>query len=120
MVERYGPANGFGWVLNDVIGAQIISVPTAVPLDRAKQAFTVFMGSVSVVFVLIGIVLNLMLWALVIRPIGQLSSFADRVSLGELDIPEFKRKSGDEIGMLSRSIARMRTSMVQAMKMLES
>ena len=120
MIERYGPANGFGWVLNDVVGAQIISVPTEIPLNRAKQAFTVFMGSVSVVFVLIGIVLNLMLWALVIRPIGQLSSFADRVSLGELDIPEFKRKSGDEIGMLARSIARMRTSMVQAMKMLES
>ena len=117
---RGGPANGFGWVLNDVIAAQIISVPTEIPLNRAKEAFTVFMGSVGMVFVVIGIVLNAMLWALVIRPIGQLSQFADRVSLGELDIPEFKRTSGDEIGVLSRSIARMRTSMVQAMKMLES
>jgi len=120
MLERYGPANGFGWVLNDVVGAQIISVPTEVPLGRAKEAFTVFMTSVGAVFIVIGIVLNLMLWALVIRPIGKLSQFADRVSLGELDIPEFKRASGDEIGILSRSIARMRTSMVQAMKMLES
>jgi HAMP domain-containing protein len=42
------------------------------------------------------------------------------VSLGELEIPEYKRASGDEIGVLSRSIARMRTSMVHAMKMLES
>ncbi|WP_280150909.1 DUF3365 domain-containing protein [Piscinibacter sp. XHJ-5] len=120
MLERYGPANGFGWTLNDVVGAQIISVPTRVPLERANQAFTVFMGSIAVVFVVIGLVLNLMLWALVIRPIGKLSQFADRVSLGELEIPEFKRKSRDEIGVLSRSIARMRTSMVQAMKMLES
>lgn len=120
MLERYGPANGFGWVLNDVVGAQIISVPTKVPLDRAEQAFRVFMGSISVVFVVIGIMLNLMLWALVIRPIGKLSQFADRVSLGELEIPEIKRKSRDEIGVLSRSIGRMRTSMVQAMKMLES
>jgi HAMP domain-containing protein len=120
MIERYGPANGFGWTLNDVVGAQIISVPTKVPLDRAKEAFTVFMGSITGVFVAIGVVLNLMLWALVIRPIGNLSHFADRVSLGELDIPEFKRESGDEIGVLARSIARMRTSMVQAMKMLEA
>ena len=120
MLERYGPANGFGWSLNDVVGAQIISVPTRVPLERAQQAFTVFMGSISVVFLVIGVVLNLMLWALVIRPIGKLSLFADRVSLGELEIPEFKRKSRDEIGVLSRSIARMRTSMVQAMKMLEA
>jgi protein-histidine pros-kinase len=36
-----GPANGFGWILNDVIAAQIISVPTAIPVGRAK-AFTVF------------------------------------------------------------------------------
>jgi protein-histidine pros-kinase len=120
MLERYGPANGFGWVLNDVVGAQIISVPTRVPLERANQAFQVFMTSIGVVFVSIGVVLNLMLWALVIRPIGKLSQFADRVSLGELEIPEIKRKSRDEIGVLSRSIARMRTSMVQAMKMLES
>jgi protein-histidine pros-kinase len=120
MLERYGPANGFGWTLNDVVGAQIIQVPTKVPLDRANQAFQVFMTSITVVFVAIGIVLNLMLWALVIRPIGKLSAFADRVSLGELEIPEFKRKSRDEIGVLSRSIARMRTSMVQAMKMLEA
>jgi HAMP domain-containing protein len=120
MIERYGPANGFGWTLNDVVGAQIISVPTKVPLDRAKEAFTVFMGSITGVFVAIGVVLNLMLWALVIRPIGNLSHFADRVSLGELEIPEFKRESSDEIGVLARSIARMRTSMVQAMKMLEA
>ncbi|HEV7912617.1 MAG TPA: DUF3365 domain-containing protein [Albitalea sp.] len=120
MLERYGPANGFGWILNDVVGAQIISVPTEVPLERARKAFNVFMGSIAGVFIVIGIVLNLMLWALVIRPIGKLSLFADRVSLGELEIPEFRRQSRDEIGMLARSIARMRTSMVQAMKMLES
>jgi protein-histidine pros-kinase len=120
MLERYGPANGFGWTLNEVVGAQVISVPTKVPLERANRAFTVFMGSIAAVFIVIGVVLNFMLWALVIRPIGKLSQFADRVSLGELEIPEFKRSSRDEIGMLAQSIARMRTSMVQAMKMLES
>lgn len=119
MIDRYGPANGFGWNLNEVVGAQIISVPTEVPVARAKQAFSVFMTSVTGVFVAIGVVLNLMLWAMVIRPVGKLSQFADRVSLGELDIPEFKRSSNDEIGVLSRSIGRMRTSMVQAMKMLD-
>jgi HAMP domain-containing protein len=120
MIERYGPANGFGWQLNEVVGAQIISVPTRVPLQRAEQAFKLFMTSTGVVFVVIGIVLNLMLWMLVIRPVTKLSQFADRVSLGELEIPEFKRTSSDEIGVLARSIGRMRTSMVQAMKMLDN
>jgi protein-histidine pros-kinase len=120
LIERYGPANGFGWQLNEVVGAQIISVPTQVPLDRANQAFKLFMTSTGIVFAVIGIVLNLMLWMLVIRPVTKLSQFADRVSLGELEIPEFKRTSRDEIGVLARSIGRMRTSMVQAMKMLDS
>jgi HAMP domain-containing protein len=120
MIERYGQANGFGWNLNEVVGAQIISVPTRVPLDRANQAFKVFMTSTGIVFAVIGVVLNLMLWMLVIRPVTKLSQFADRVSLGELEIPEFKRTSRDEIGVLARSIGRMRTSMVQAMKMLDS
>lgn len=120
MIERYGPANGFGWTLNEVVGAQIISVPTEVPLQRAERALKVFMGSIAIVFALIALTLNLMLWAMVIRPIGKLSNFADRVSLGELEIPDFQRKSGDEIGVLARSIGRMRASMVQAMKMLDT
>ena len=120
MIERYGQANGFGWQLNEVVGAQIVSVPTKVPLDRAQKAFNLFMTSTGSVFIVIGIVLNLMLWLLVIRPVGKLSNFADRVSLGELEIPEYKRSSNDEIGVLARSIGRMRTSMVQAMKMLDS
>jgi HAMP domain-containing protein len=120
MVENYGPANGFGWKLNEVVGAQIISVPTRVPLERAEQAFKVFMTSITAVFIVIGIMLNLMLWMMVIRPVSRLSTFADRVSLGELEIPEFKRTANDEIGVLAKSIARMRTSMVQAMKMLET
>ncbi|MFN0306177.1 MAG: DUF3365 domain-containing protein, partial [Burkholderiales bacterium] len=47
MIEKYGPANGFGWNLNEVVGAQIISVPTSVPLQRAENAFRVFMTSIA-------------------------------------------------------------------------
>ncbi len=32
--RKYGPANGFGWHLNEVIGAQVVSVPMSVPLAR--------------------------------------------------------------------------------------
>jgi HAMP domain-containing protein len=120
MIERYGPANGFGWNLNEAVGAQIISVPTQVPLDRAESAFKLFMTSITVVFIVIGVMLNLMLWLIVVRPIGALSRFTDRVSLGDLEIAESSRNSNDEIGTLAKSIARMRTSLVKAMKMLDS
>ncbi len=120
MIEKYGPANGFGWNLNEVVGAQIISVPTSVPLQRAENAFRVFMTSIAAVLVAIGVVLNLMLWSLVIRPVVNLSRMADKISLGDLDTPELKRKSRDEIGVLAESIGRMRTSLAKAMKMLDA
>jgi HAMP domain-containing protein len=120
LVERYGPANGFGWKLNEVIGAQIVSVPTEVPIARANAAFKTFMVSLTVVFGFIFVALNLMLWLMVIRPVTRLSRFADAVSQGEnLDASDFPVTSGDEIGVLTQSFNRMKKSLVQAMKMLE-
>lgn len=120
MIERYGPNNGFGWQYNEIVGAQIISVPTEVPLARAREAFRVFMLSITAVFIAIGVALNVMLSLMVIRPVAQLSKLADRVSLGEMDAPEFASRSRDEIGTLTDSFARMRKSLAQAMKMLET
>ncbi|HEY0955288.1 MAG TPA: DUF3365 domain-containing protein [Roseateles sp.] len=120
MVAKYGPANGFGWNLNEVIGAQIVSVPLGVPLQRAEQTFKVFITSLVGVFVAVGIVLNLMVWLLVVRPVTQLSALADRVSQGDLEAPEFKTSSKDEIATLSDSFSRMRASVVQAMKLLDA
>ena len=119
MVDRYGSANGFGWQLNEVIGAQIVSIPLAVPLARANASFTVFMGSLIGVFAVVGVLLNLMIWVVVVRPVTRLSALADRVSQGELSAPEFDSKSRDEIGVLAHSFSRMRASVVAAMKMLE-
>jgi hypothetical protein len=39
MIQQYGSANGFGWQHNEVVGAQIISVPMTVPYARAAVAF---------------------------------------------------------------------------------
>jgi len=120
MVEKYGPANGFGWTLNEVVGAQIVSVPMALSLARADKSFTTMMTALVAVFVGMGILLNLMIWWVVVRPVTQLSALADRVSQGDMSAPEFEVRSKDEIGVLAQSFTRMRVSIVQAMKMLES
>jgi protein-histidine pros-kinase len=120
MIEKYGPANGFGWNLNEVIGAQIVSVPLDVTQKRAERSFNVFIGSLVGVFVVAGLVLNLMIWLVVVRPVTRLSALADRVSQGDLEAPEFQTSSRDEIGVLAQSFSRMRTSVVQAMKMLDT
>ncbi len=119
LVDKYGPANGFGWQLGEIVGAQMVSVPMAIPMARAQHAWALFMGMLSAVFVTIALALNLMLWWLVIRPVTRLSRLADRVSLGELGAPSFALGARDEIGRLATSFSRTRKSLVQAMKMLE-
>ena len=96
-------------------------MPTDVPIARANRAFKTFMISLTAVFAFIFVVLNLMLWYMVIRPVTQLSRLADQVSQGEnMDAPDFEVKSRDEIGVLTQSFNRMKKSLVQAMKMLET
>jgi protein-histidine pros-kinase len=118
MIELYGPANGFGWKLNEVVGAQIVSVPMTLPIKRSEDTFKVFMISLTAVFAFIFVALNLMLHYIVIWPVTKLSQIADQVSLGQLDAPGFAVKGKDEIAALAGSFERMRTSLMQAMKML--
>ncbi len=120
MIEKYGPANGFGWQLNEIVGAQVVSVPMELPLKRANDNFRLFISALIGVFVVVGIVLNVMIWLVVVRPVTQLSELADRVSQGDLNAPEFAVKGKDEIAVLAESFSRMRASVVQAMKMLDN
>ena len=120
MVERYGDANGFGWKLNDIVTAQIVSVPMQLAVQRANGVFWTFMISLAVVF-LVGIVaINLLLLFLVIRPVNQLSTMASSVSLGNSDITEFPVMGQDEIAELSLSFNRMGRSLAEAMKLLRA
>ena len=119
LVDRYGPANGFGWQLHEVVGAQMVAVPMAVPMERASQAWAVFMALLTAVFVAVGLALNGMLWWLVIRPVTRLAAIADRVSLGDAEAPAFAAHGKDEIGVLAHSFTRMRRSLTKAMKILE-
>ena len=119
MIARYGNANGFGWQLDEVIGAQIVSVPTSVPFERAKQTFMLFMGSLAGVFAFIFIALNLLLNALVIRPVNRLARVADEVSLGNLEAGDLEADGRDEIAQLTQAFGRMKKSLVQAFRMIE-
>jgi protein-histidine pros-kinase len=119
MVKLYGGANGYGWKLNEVVGAQIVSVPMSVPIQNARSAFLTFMGSLAAVFALAFVVLNLMLTRIIVRPVARMSAAADQVSVGNFDVPEFAEGGKDEISQLGRAFNRMRRSLQTAMKMIE-
>ncbi len=119
MIKIYGPANGFGWKLNEVVGAQVVTVPMEVPKRNADRAFMTFMSSLAVIFVVVFIALNVMLSLLIVRPIRRLSESADRISTGDFSEPEFPEKGRDEVAILSSSFNRMRRSLEKAMQMIE-
>lgn len=119
MIESYGSANGFGWKMNDIVGAQVVSVPTALPFQRANYVFKIFLVSLGAIFVFTIVMLNVMLYWFVTRRVKRLARLADEVSLGNLEAGDFRTRSHDEIGVLTEALGRMKTSMVQAIKMLE-
>jgi HAMP domain-containing protein len=119
MIDLYGNANGFGWKLNDVIGAQIVSVPMRTALDRANQLFMVYVGGLAAVFAVTFLLLNLLLHFVIIQPIRRMSAIAAEVSTGNAEAPEFTVKGKDEIASLGQSFNRMRRSLINAMQMLE-
>lgn len=119
LLDKYGTANGFSWKLNEVIGAQVVSVPTSVPLQKANHAFKTFLISLGAVFAMIFVALNLSLWFMVVRPVTKLAGIAEEISMGKMDATEFPSFGKDEIGRLGRAFTRMKKSLVQAMKMLD-
>jgi len=119
LTQSYGTANGFGWKLNETIGAQILSVPMTVPLKAARDAYITFLIVLTTIFAFIFLTLNLMLHYLVITPIKRVSRMADAVSLGEEDVESYIKSGKDEISSLSVSFNRMRESLKHAMKMIK-
>jgi protein-histidine pros-kinase len=120
MISKYGSAGGFGWKVGEIIGAQIVQIPASFARERAEATFRVFMGSLFGVLLAVALTLNGLLWWMFIRPITRISALADRISLGEIDAPDFAARGRDEIGLLAQALSRMRRSLVQAIQMLET
>jgi protein-histidine pros-kinase len=120
MIKIYGEANGFGWKHNEIIGAQVVTIPMEIPMANAERALKTFMASLAGVFAVVFIVLNLMLSWLIVQPIRKLSLAADKISTGDFDVPEFTEGGKDEVAVLGGAFNRMRRSLVKAMQMIEN
>jgi len=119
LIDAYGDANGFGWKMDEIIGAQIVSVPMSLPLQRAEKTFYSFLISIVSVFAVIGILLNILLHFIVIKPMVNIAKQADKVSMGDLNIAELTFTGNDEISSVSQSFNRMHRSLLNAFRMLD-
>ncbi len=119
LLDRYGSNNGFGWQPQEVVGAQVVSVPFASATDNADRAFRAFMLSLIAVFAAVFLVVNGILYGLVVRPVRQIARVADQLSLGDMSAEDFPKAGAKEIASVSRSFHRMRKSLEKAMRLLE-
>jgi len=119
MITLYGDKNGFGWKLNEVIGAQIFSVPLAVAEKQTWENLKLMIAAMSGIFLLLLALINALLSWMVITPVMKMAEITERVSMGDSSQPEFVHPGSDEISTLSQSFNRMRRSLDNAMKMLE-
>ncbi len=119
MTDLYGTRNGFGWKLGEVVGAQIVSVPMQVALQRANATFAEYVGGLAVILAATMLLLNLALHFMVVKPVRRIAARAGDISTGNLDAPEFEVHGRDEIASLATSFNRMRRSLARAMKLLD-
>jgi len=119
MVATYGTANGFGWKLNKLVGAQIISVPMSVPVQIAQKAFFNLMVILVLTVLTCILALDASVYWFVIRPLRIVCDRGDRISKGEKDVPPLVVSGRDEIASVTTSFNRMRVSLAKALAMLE-
>lgn len=116
-ITTYGPDNGFNWKLNEVITAQVVSVPAEAVLNNARRSLALVMGILFSIFTIVILLINFLLNKAVIRRIKGIARAAHATSTGEMNA-DFKDNSKDEIGALAAAFRRMKSSLTISMEML--
>lgn len=119
MIKTYGSNNGFGWGEDEVIAAQIVSVPMSLPITIADKAYQRLLIYLVGIFIITIAAIDLSLVMIVIRPVRRLAERAERISKGETDLPELPASGKDEVADVTRSFNRMYVSLAKALKLLE-
>ena len=119
MIRQYGTVNGFDWKLNDIVGAQIVSVPESLPEQiaaRQLKSLVVYLVAIALAAL---VVLDLVLVFTVVRPVARLSQAVEDMSQGKVNAQDLPVKGHDEISALAASFNRMQRSLAKALKLLD-
>ncbi len=118
-LATYGSENGFGWQLNQIVSAQIISVPSQEIFASAKRTWILIMGLLITIFAIVVFLINFLIKKYVIQRIRRIEKIAQKVSIGDMSA-DFEEISNDEIGGLAEAFNRMKASLKIAMEMLNN
>jgi HAMP domain-containing protein len=120
MVAKYGPNNGFGWKLNEVVAMQSLTVPAAAELQETGEIAMMLAGGLLIVFVITYFVLTLSIDSLVVRPLRALAKAADAASTGNDTNAPLPASGTHEIRSIAAAVERLRTSLRKSMRRLSN
>jgi methyl-accepting chemotaxis protein len=114
LVATYGPENGFGWKLNEVVTAQMIYVPAQEILNIALRSFLLVTGIFISVLAVVILLLNYLLRQYVIQPVSVMGGLAHKISTDEMVAADLESEEltliagqADELGQLAQVFKRM-------------
>lgn len=118
MLAKYGPFNGFGWKLDDVVGTQVVTVPVTRQFRSTVRLVVILMGGLALIFAVAYFALTISLEAAVVGPLNTLAEVADQASRSTMEKPGMPLSGVHEIRVLAEAIQRLRTSLLKALAQL--
>ena len=121
MLAIYGPNNGFGWKLGEVVGLQLVEVPTAPTDQKAINSVLVTIGSLTSIFVLSAVIFLLLLRRYVTHPLETLTKVAHASSLSPVpaDATAPPPAAAGQFAELHHAIMRLQISVTRALSLIE-
>ena len=115
MLAKYGPNNGFGWRLNETVGAQVLTVPVTKQFRSTLQLVALLAAGLAAIFAIAYFTLAASLEASVVGPLKELAAAADRASQSASAAAPLPAGGVREIRLLSEAIQRLRISLAKAL-----
>jgi protein-histidine pros-kinase len=116
MISAYGSAHGFGWQLNEIIGAKFVMVPKSKWLSLALTNIFWFLVALGCVLLIAVVVSVSLIEGTVVRPLRRLTSQAEGLSTGSRDATALAEQGPFEFRSLARAINRLHRSLVLMMR----
>lgn len=118
-ILAYGDSNGFGWKIDEIVGAQIVSVPQNTIFRAKRESLLATVLLLAAVFSAVALVANSILNRLILQPMRLISKKAEEASVTPSTVSFTEKSRADEIGQLAKSFERMKQSLAISMQMLK-
>jgi len=115
MLAKYGPNNGFGWHMGDIIAVQLLTVPVTQQFRSTVALVGILIGGLALIFAVAYFALTAAMEATVAAPLSRLAKAAEQASRSTSIVSELPASGAREIRVLAEAIQRLRISLMKAL-----